>query len=63
MGRVLRFAVGGALLVAPLAVGCGGGSATEEHTVNEPAHVNEPAEAPPAEEAPAEEAPAEEPAP
>jgi hypothetical protein len=44
LGRVLKFAVGGALLVAPLAVGCGGGSANSEepeHTVNEPVHVNE----------------------
>lgn len=41
-GKVLRFAVSGALLVAPIA--CGGSS--EEHTVNEPGvdthTVNEP---------------------
>lgn len=46
--KVLRFAVSGALLLAPAASGCGGSDADDEIHVNEPAPeeletVNEPA--------------------
>lgn len=65
-GKILRFAIGGSLLVsAPLAAGCSNKEKKDEPTVNEPAeeNVNEPPEDEPTVNEPAEEEHVNEPAP